>query len=269
MRSRRVKQYRSAAARRLLDLAPDASTVEDAVRVVVSDLLQGVAHPPTDLDGVAKKLKARIDIEKLSIAGELRPDGEGFRVVCSSYQSAERRRFSIAHELGHALFSTTGPNWPRRGKELERICDLLATEMLMPADLFIHAASSTPFRLQRVFELKRVFRTSLQATAVRCNQLLGTNVFEVKNHKVRFGCREIPKGPLLGINQWLAPAVERSLNGEAVSTTLYLRKWTWSGEWFVEGFPIGRGNRALFLIRPVPRRVGEPATRPCSSATID
>ena len=41
---------------------------------------------------------------------------------------------------GPRLFRNYGPNCPRFGEELERICDMLATEILMPKDIFLQRA---------------------------------------------------------------------------------------------------------------------------------
>src|SRR5262245_47891650 len=128
MRRKQVR-WGSAAARRIIEFAGKASTVEEAVRVVASRFLRNIACPPTDLE----TLKDRLNIKKiepvtgLPIAGELRPHGDGFAVVYSASMPEGRKRFTIAHEFGHAVLEQTGPNCPRYGVELERICDMLAS----------------------------------------------------------------------------------------------------------------------------------------------
>jgi hypothetical protein len=70
--------------------------------------------------------------ETLPYAGELVQVGATFRIHYSAGMAAERERFTLAHELCHAIFASSGSGWPRRGDELERICELFAAELLMP-----------------------------------------------------------------------------------------------------------------------------------------
>lgn len=244
---RRKVLWKSAAARRLLDIAGNPSTVEDAVKIVANWVLQGVSCPPTDLDGI----RSRLDIsgfypEDMSVSGELRREGKGFKIVYSSSLSPERRRFTIAHEMGHAIFEASGRNCPRTGTELERLCDLLATEILMPTHIFLSRLGGR-LSLQKIFELARTFKTSLSATAIRCSELRRISVFEVENGDVLWS-----RGVVRKLESALKPAIDRALAGGTVDEILYMSKEAWTGEWQIEGTPIGRGNRALFLLQPVP-----------------
>jgi hypothetical protein len=244
---RRRVLWKSAAARRLLDIAGNPSTVEAAVRIVAKWVLQGVSCPPTDLDAIS----SRLDIvgfhpEEMSVAGELRRDGKGFKVVYSSSLLPERRRFTIAHEMGHAVFEASGRNCPRTGAELERLCDLLATEILMPSDVFLSLLGEK-LSLQKIFELAKTFKTSLSATAIRCSELRRISVFEVENGNILWS-----RGVVRKVESALKPTVDRVLLGHAIDETIYMSKEFWTGEWQIEGVPIGRGNRAIFLLQPVP-----------------
>ena len=48
--------WTSAAARRLLELAGNPPTVEDAVRLIGSWVLSGIPCPPTDLEAIRPRL---------------------------------------------------------------------------------------------------------------------------------------------------------------------------------------------------------------------
>src|SRR5580704_14110342 len=112
--------------------------MEAAVQIVIGRFLDRLDCPPTDLNAVAARLSVtRITYEDLPFPGELRRNSQGFEIACSSYLSASRRRFTVAHELAHVIFETTGPNCPTRGRELERLCDMLASEILMPQNEFM------------------------------------------------------------------------------------------------------------------------------------
>src|SRR6266487_2639897 len=103
------KEWKSAAARRLLSLAGSTRSVEEAISIIASRLLHGVSCPPTDLEAIMPRLnvtRCEADAD-LPISGELRKDTDGLRIVVSAHLSPARRRWTIAHELGHAVFETT------------------------------------------------------------------------------------------------------------------------------------------------------------------
>jgi predicted transcriptional regulator len=96
--------------------------------------------------------------------------------------SVPRRRFTIAHELAHVVIGQTGPNAPRAGKEPERLCDLIAVELLMPAQIF-RAQLPVVLHIADIVSLAKRFQTSLAATAHRCAELSRSTLFEVAQEK--------------------------------------------------------------------------------------
>jgi hypothetical protein len=99
------------AARKLIELSGGANTIEKAIEAIVSKLLEAVPFPPTEL-GVLAKLLGVVDIcdESLAGSGELRRLKNGFQIVCSADLDAGRRRFTIAHEIGHVVLPSCGTN---------------------------------------------------------------------------------------------------------------------------------------------------------------
>jgi hypothetical protein len=240
------RSWTSAAARRLRELAGTSGSVEDAVRVVAARSLAGIACPPTDLDALAARLGiVAMRSEDLPVSAELRRADAGYEVVYSSYQSLTRRRFSIAHEMGHVLFEGTGPNPPRTGQELERLCNMLATEFLLPEEVFKEAAGPE-VSLQKVFELARLFEASLSATAIRCCEFGAGVAFEVEGTRVVWS-----RGATKGVADEIQTAVDEALQGQWVSSEVVRFDRGVGRKWRVEGAPIGRGSRALFLLRPI------------------
>jgi len=238
--------WMSAAARRLRALAGNVP-VERAVQIVAGRLLDGVACPPTDL--VA--LSARVGVgelreEDLPIAGTLLHDGSQLVIVSATHLSHARRRFTIAHEIGHALFEATGANPPRAGRELERLCDMLATEFLLPRDVFIAHAGAMP-SLHHVFALAKLFDASLSATAIRCCEVGQVSAFEIEGSTLRWA-----RGIARSVTAALAPAVHKALCGERVDDKVLLSDRGVPREWRLEGAPIASParKRALFLLRP-------------------
>jgi hypothetical protein len=173
-RNARGFAWNSAAARRLRTLAGGIAAMDDAVEAVVSRVAGSALEPPTDLHAVAASLRVQtIRAAELPVAGQLRRVAGGLEILYSRDQSIERRRFTIAHELGHAILETTGPRCPRRGVELERLCDMIASELLMPRQVFINYFTERPHGPQSVLEAAELFRTSKTSAALRYAQLFG------------------------------------------------------------------------------------------------
>lgn len=86
-----------------------------------------------------------------------------------------RVAFSVAHEISHTFFPNTligarfrdltAPD-SREANELERLCDLAASELLMPTEEFIAEAHGF-FTLARTEELAEKFGGSFEATVFR------------------------------------------------------------------------------------------------------
>jgi hypothetical protein len=198
--------------RRLLQLAGNPSTIEEAVRIIVEGLLADTSTAPTDLESLKPKLNiANFCAEDIPFSGELRREGKQLKIIYSKHLSGDRRRFTIAHEMGHAIFERTGRNCPRSGVEIEKLCDMLAAEILMPKDAFLDRVGST-ISLQTLFELKKTFEVSLSAVAFRCFELKRASTFELdEERRVKWGCGLIKPGSLRLANSGLQLAIEEAL----------------------------------------------------------
>jgi hypothetical protein len=247
MRSRE-KSWKSAAARRLADLAGNPPTLSRAVEIVAAKHLEGISCPPTHLEALMPRLNisAFEPISGLPFSGELRKDGNYFKVVYSTSLSPGRRRFTIAHELAHAIFETTGPNCPRYGRELERICDMLASEILLPRQVFIERAGSdcSP---QKIFKLAGEFQTSLMATALRCYQLFGVSIFQVKDGRLVWGYGAIRNDRhIQDTDDEFRSAISDAMEGKPGERLVFLRRSIYILRWTsVAGLRPG-----LFVLKP-------------------
>jgi hypothetical protein len=252
-RTRPASLWTSAAARRLLNLAGHASDISNAVAIVAGKLLEGIPCPPTDLEALGAPLNIlRFEAEPLPISGELRRETGGFVVVYSSFLGASRRRFTIAHEIAHAIFESTGPNCPRAGRELERLCDMIATELLMPRRIFARECGHRDkLSWRKIDELATLFRTSLSATSLRCAELSGATVFEVDNNVITWAYGSIRKGPVAKLDEGLKLAIEKTRRREPIEENI-LADADVGGyrEWKVEGRSIGQDGRVLMLMLP-------------------
>lgn len=246
------RRWTSAAARRILEQSGSATTVEEAIYVTALRLLDGVSCPPTDLDVLKDRLNVTSveSAPRLPISGELRKRGDGLVVVYSSSLSLPRRRFTIAHELAHAVFESTGPNCPRYGRELERICDMLAAEFLMPRDVFI-ARAGERLHPGRVLTLARDFGTSVMATALRCQQLLGASIFQVEATRVVWGYGAIRRDRDLQIDaHGFRDAIVRAMRGDIGEQIVFVKQRQSKLQWVC----MRGAHRALFVLHHKNRR---------------
>jgi hypothetical protein len=248
---RKAPVWKSAAARRLLRLAGSAATVDEAVTTIVSTTLEGISHPPLALEDLFTKLNisgVRVE-DDLPFSGELRPENGRFIIVCSKHLSPNRRRFTIAHELAHAIFELSGPKCPRSGRELERLCDMIAAELLMPWRAFKARAGDVPGPDQ-ILQLARVFQTSLTATAIRCNKLLDVTIFAAQTDVVLWGYGAIRKGPTRHLDSTLQRLIRETKSFPKGAQILPLEIRGTLLSWVVQHRSIGN-EQTLFVLQPV------------------
>lgn len=165
MRSR----WKSAAARRIRELTGKA-TVEAAAAEIARRLTEGQECPPINLEAIFPRLaiqRAFAD-PKMAIAGELRRADDGFEIAYSPSDTLVRRRFTIAHEIAHAVFERTGPRCPRRGRELEKICNMIASEILVPESSLASTVGHRPLNFRELARLADTYGISLTALVLRC-----------------------------------------------------------------------------------------------------
>lgn len=252
MKRTRSFNWRSAAARRLTEAA-STPEVEQAVRVVCARLLDGVATSPTDLEPIMSKLGVqRWVTDDLPFAGELRRDGSHLEIAVSAHFSEQRKRFTIAHELGHAFFETTGPNPPRTGAELERLCDLIAVELLMPRSTFEDAAVELGFSLNTIQRLSRRFNTSMETTALRLADIKTCTVFLANRRGAIWGRGMIRKGALGRYSRELELSV-RSAIGTGLGSKPLENSLNGDLGWLLEWVSSPNTDNALCVLRR-PRR---------------
>lgn len=96
-------------------------------------------------------------------------------ILYNPNRPASRVAFSIAHEISHAFFpnSFSGARFrticesnSKEANELERLCDLGASELLMPVSAFQRAATGD-YSLRNVDILSATFGSSYEATVFR------------------------------------------------------------------------------------------------------
>lgn len=124
------------------------------------------------LDVLARRLGvSRIIEQRLPFEGGLfRLDHGELVVKLNSDSSFVRKRFTLAHEIGHLLLETVPAfrSTRRTDAALERTCDLIAAELLMPtAESSEFVRGLGPPSPEKLREIASRFTVSLQTAAIR------------------------------------------------------------------------------------------------------
>lgn len=137
----------------------------------------GITEPnEIDLDAIAFHVGARVRYRPLE-GCEARIIGAGEQAIITVKADSHprRKRFSIAHELGHwhhhrgqCLVCRAEETRPGGALSPERVADGYAADLLMPAYLFKSLARQhARLTFKAVNDLAEAFKTSLTATAIR------------------------------------------------------------------------------------------------------
>ena len=139
--------------------------------------LQAAYGPPTDLEKFGE-LMGVVEVERkeLKVDGMVLPKGAGYKIILNTKKA--RSRFSWAHEIGHIIVQSGSLAKPQsRGaplshKDLEKRCDKIAAEILMPAEQFREHMEQQTLGLAAVQSLASIFESSILSTAIRFAEFL-------------------------------------------------------------------------------------------------
>lgn len=144
---------------------------------LAAKLVRSHRVPGESLQAMALRLGvSKIVEEPMPFEGGLYELPNGDRVIKVNASSPPtRRRFTLAHEIGHLLLGTPGLRSSCGGNQaLERKCDAIASELLMPAEDAVPFISGlgkpSPEGLRAIASR---FDVSLQAAAFRVHRDLG------------------------------------------------------------------------------------------------
>lgn len=140
----------------------------------------GITGPPFLPEYMASLQRVkRITKEDLGeLSGLLLPVPGGFEIKLNAKHSIERQNFSCAHEIGHTFFSEAAGKTllekfrRQKGDKAARnweesCCDVAASELLMPLQIFRRHASRYNFSVHSLVPLSHTFNTSIVPTALR------------------------------------------------------------------------------------------------------
>ena len=135
---------------------------------------------PIDVHAAAKLLDARVAIADISADASLSSAYPPYLIRVARRAPEVRKRFSIAHELGHiALFRRTNvleafshaaagtDVVPSAQREVEILCDRFASELLMPAAEWTRITRRYGASIQVLRRLTTLYKVSFDAAARR------------------------------------------------------------------------------------------------------
>lgn len=103
-------------------------------------------------------------------SGLLIPRDGGFVIIVSRAEPEGRRFFSVGHEIVHTWFREVCPSATASAEE-ERLCDLGAAVLTMPAARFGSFLAARPLSLMTIDECRREFAVSATAAGRRAMEL--------------------------------------------------------------------------------------------------
>ena len=143
-------------------------------------LREYTAAAPVKVGALAEALGLRVVLATLpmNISGLIKPDGDTFVIKVNRFESKERQRFTIAHEIAHYLihksYISTGVvdsvlYRSKLSSRLEAEANKLAADIIMPSDLVSNEVNKIRQydHEQIVDSLAKVFSVSGQAMEIR------------------------------------------------------------------------------------------------------
>jgi Zn-dependent peptidase ImmA (M78 family) len=139
----------------------------------------GITRPPFPPERLAALRGIKILKEDLgNLDSLLLPLRDGFEIKINAIHSPQRQNFSCAHEMAHTFFfeeegrvlieRLTREDGKKTAKDWEEyLCDIAASELLMPLQMFRGYAARYDFGIHSLIPLSRIFNTSLSPTAIR------------------------------------------------------------------------------------------------------
>lgn len=166
----------------LKEFSKNDSISKEKILEIANRLIQDceVENPPVNLEVLAsfrdiKKIDWNANIQE---AGMLCPiKGGGAEIYLRKSDSLKRKNFTCCHEISHTFFpdyqlkpqkridQETGEYQSENSTEF--LCDLSASELLMPSFLFYPEMNLNGFSIQALKNLSDRFQASIEATAMK------------------------------------------------------------------------------------------------------
>lgn len=162
------------------DRDPISEIVSRARHYVLDAIEEGWSGPPYNPFTLAEMRGMKLLATEAILDAGTRSDAEGkFTIDFNPQRPAARTRFSIAHEIGHTLFTDCATATRNRAThqemkeddwQLELLCNIAAAEILMPFGTFQEDLSVRP-SAGLVLDLRRKYLVSCEAIVNRLIRL--------------------------------------------------------------------------------------------------
>jgi Zn-dependent peptidase ImmA (M78 family) len=148
---------------------------ERARELVIKAFNIGWEGPPFDPIKLAEILGYKIMPNEAILDARILPDGKSsFIIEYNPYQRESRINFSIAHEIGHTLFPDCNDKIRNRENtkeseswEVEFLCNIAASEILLPYAEFTNEANSVPLNLDSLLQIANTYKASIESVFLR------------------------------------------------------------------------------------------------------
>lgn len=162
------------------DRDPILKVVSLARALVLKAMEEGWSGPPYNPSSLAEMRGIKLMPTEEILDARTRSDAEGkFTIDFNPQRPAARMRYSIAHEIGHTLFTDCAATIRNRAThqemkeddwQLELLCNVAAAEILMPFGTFQEDLSVRP-STGLVLDLRRKYLVSCEAVVNRLIRL--------------------------------------------------------------------------------------------------
>lgn len=158
---------------------PEQVIVARATEIALRAMSDGWAGPPYDPFELARRVGIPVVARDDFYDARIRPRQDGLMIEYNPARPRGRVRYSVAHELAHALFPDVGErirnralHAEARGDEwqLELLCNIAAAELLMPAGTFPELTNEV-LDIERLMALRRRYDVSTEALLLRVAKL--------------------------------------------------------------------------------------------------
>lgn len=158
------------------DLRPSVPDEHHVIRIAADLIEEWQLEPPVSLDVVAQiQGIVRIDRVPLDVAACLVPGPDGAVIKLRQSDSVERQNFSGFHEVGHTFLPgyqlqiqfRCAPSVAVARDPVEALCDLAASELLLPRRHVVVDLLDADLTFEVVQELGVRYGASFEATARR------------------------------------------------------------------------------------------------------
>ena len=160
---------------------------EQIIKELAAKLLEksGQFEPPVRLVSLLPycpvSIVPRVHLAHLAHDAQMTKEGQDYQITVNKDHIRGRQRFSVAHEIGHSFFlpfreadrrrdAPAGPMAHEDGIE-ERLCNIFATEVLMPYSAFSRDLAKRPLSPESIANLAQAYDVSFHAAALRAGEV--------------------------------------------------------------------------------------------------